>query len=580
MYVIRRQYQGVSAIACAILEVVMFMRKIRLRQEGKEYTYLKVVENVRQKGRPVQKTLVNFGNVSHWPDDRIVRLIELLNRFLGRSLPEGEPFDLESVRVESCRQLGPYLPLDRLWDGLGMDAILDALLAKRKLDPRARECIKVMVLTRLVWPRSKRWVWEMAAEQAHIPGVDAQSLPLHLYYRSLTFLSEVQTQVEQSIHHNMTHLFNRDVSLVFYDLTSVYFEGTQCKKAKHGYSREHRPDLLQIEIGLMVDAEGMPIGHEVFDGNIKDVSTVLGALERLKKTFAVKRCVFVGDDGMASRENLAAIDAAGYEYVTSLSLGKSKIGQELLWEHRTPWRWKQLGPTMHLALLRPAGGGDGQSYIGTYNPLTARTTRRHRSARLRQCQEFLEKLREPPKPRSRKRSPEQIVAAAQGFVNRKKAQEFIRLEACPKQGFTWSLDRDALRRARRQDGVMILVTNTKTLSPEEVARGYRTLWRVEDAFRHMKDGLRLRPIRHWNDARVLGHVFVCVLAYLLECLYDRALEQAGQAVSARTALDRLSTLTVATLSYQDRQVRRRSEITAEQRKLLAAAHVDQVPAVW
>ncbi len=96
----------------------------------------------------------------------------------------------------------------------------------------------------------------------------------------------------------------------------------------------------------------------------------------------------------------------------------------------------------------------------------------------------------------------------------------------------------------------------------------------------MKDGLRLRPIRHWNDSRVLGHVSVCVLAYLIECLYDKALKEAKLDLSARTALERLSTLMVATLSYEDRQVRRRSEITPEQRKLLAAAGVNQVPEVW
>ncbi len=186
----------------------------------------------------------------------------------------------------------------------------------------------------------------------------------------------MKTQVEGALHRQVSHLFNRDVSLVFYDVTSACFEGTQCGKAKHGYSREHRPDLLQIEIGLMVDSEGMPIGHEVFDGNVKDVSTVLGALERLQKVFGVRRCVFVGDDGIASEENLAQIDATGYEYITSLSLGKSKIGQELLGGQRTPWRWTELEKTLRLEMLRSE---EGRTYVGAYNPATARTTRRHRT---------------------------------------------------------------------------------------------------------------------------------------------------------------------------------------------------------
>lgn len=552
----------------------MFLRKIRLQQGGKEYTYLKVVENVRERGRPVQKTLVNLGNVNQWPEERIEHLVGLLNRFLGRSLPEGalQSGGVENVRFEACRQLGPYLPLVALWDRLGLDAILDRELARRRLDPLARDCVKVMVLTRLVAPCSKRAVSELAVEHAQIPGVDASRLPLHLYYRALSFLADVRTPVEKAIFGRVGHLFNRDLSLVFYDLTSASFEGTHCEMARYGYSREHRPDLLQIEIALMVDSEGLPIGHEVFEGNLKDVTTVLGALDRLKDTFGVRRCVFVGDDGMASAENLHKIAERGYEYITSLSLGKSAIGQTLLADV-TPWRWEAVEPSMYVQLLDQAGG---RAHIGVYNPQTARSTRHRRRRRLRESIAHLKGLQGPVRGR-RKRT--DLLPLADRFLRRKRTSQFFRVQIIEGQ-IEWSLDREALRRARRQDGVLVLVTNSQTLEPVEVARGYRTLWRVENAFRHMKDVIRLRPIRHWNDSRVMGHVFVCVLAYLLECLYDRALREASLDTSARTALGRLATVTVATLTHEGRQIRRRSEITAGQRMLLTAAGVNHLAEVW
>jgi hypothetical protein len=336
----------------------MFVRKLTLNKEGRQYSYLKVVENTWQKGRAVQRTLVNLGNVSNWPEEKLERLVTVLSGFL-----EMEMVSLSSVRLACCRVLGPYLPLARLWERLGLDEILAGALASRKMDQRAISCAKAMVLSRLVEPASKKAVWESVSRDCEIPGVDGASLPLCSYYRTLEYLAQSKVTIEKAIHRRLKHLFNQDVSLVFYDLTSAYFEGKRCPMARHGYSREHRPDLVQIEIGILVDAEGIPIGHQVFEGNVKD-------------------------------------------------------------------------------------------------------------------------------------------------------------------------------------------------------------------------GIGLRPIRHWNDFRVLGHVFVCVLAYTIERLYERELAKAGLAITARTALDELRSVVVATLSAGEKSLTRRSEITPSQHRLLAAVGITEVPELW
>lgn len=547
----------------------MFVREQSVKQGERTYTYLKIVENTWSNGKVVQRVLVNLGNVSSWPPGKLERAVRVLNEFLGM-----DPAGLDDVRISDCRQLGPYLALSGLWDELGLDAILQSVLGARKVEIPVVRYVRAMVFNRLLDPRSKRAVHEALATQVQMPGINAADLPLHGYYRALEYLSSVKPAVEQATHLRVANLFNRDLSLVFYDLTSAYFEGDGCPMARYGYSREHRPDLLQIEIGLLVDGDGIPIGHEVFEGNVQDGATVVGTLDRLKQEFGVQRCVFVGDDGMACERNLQEIAARGYEYITSLSLRHSRVGAMLL--GRLP-PLRTFDVLLRNLWIRPLGEVEGSRYVASYNPDRARTTRQHRTQRLRDCVAHLRELQEPPKLRAPKRDP---VEKAKRFLARKHCLRFIKLGQDAQGGLCWTLDRKELRAERAQDGLTILRTNSTTLSDTEVALGYRQLWRVENAFRHIKDPIRLRPIRHWKDPRVLGHVFVCVLAFMLERLLDLRLQKANLPMTARAALDELKTISVCTLSLGEKSVRRRSRITPPQDRILAAAGVRNVPELW
>jgi len=222
----------------------------------------------------------------------------------------------------------------------------------------------------------------------------------------------------------------------------------------------------------------------------------------------------------------------------------------------------------------------GARYIASYNRERACAVRPKRQERMRQCIAELRALGAPPGAGRGRPDPHRRLAKAEAFLRRKGCERFFHVELDNAGELTFRLNTPGVRNARQREGIMILTTNSTTLSDEEVATGYRTLWRVENAFRHIKDLVALRPIRHWKDPRVLGHVFVCVLAYTLERLLDIRLKDAGQNVSAQTALQRLSTITVATLNLADRTLRRRSEMTASQRELLAAAGVGSVPEIW
>jgi len=549
----------------------MFVRPHHVRRGDRDYTYLKVVENVRVGKRSVQKTLINLGNVTQWPAGKLEQAVGLLNEFLGM-----EGIDLSQVEFCDCRTLGPYLPLDHLWSEIGLDEMIEGALSDRRIELPVAAYARAMAFNRLVDPRSKRSVHETMLRDVQVPGIDARKLPLHGYYRALEHLSQIKTQLERSVHARLSDLFSRDLSLVFYDLTSTCFEGKGCSQARHGYSRDHRPDLVQIEIGLLVDAEGIPIGHEVFDGNVKDVKTVIGALERLNKDFEVRRCVFVNDDGMASAENLEAIKAAGYEFITSMSLRHSETATRLIEKMPPRSAFERIKDNM---LVAPLGQEGDRRYIASYNPKRAEASRVNRYHAVRACATYLRQLQQPPKTRGRR--PRQTPQArALEYVRHKHIADLFNIAGTPDGALNWSINRDAWRRERRMDGLMLLQTNSTTLRDEEVVLGYRSLWRVENAFRDMKDLVRLRPIRHWSDPRVLGHVLICVLAYTLERLLDLTIQRHGLEQSARSALEALHPITVATLTVGDKKVRRRSRITPEQSAILQAAGVNHVQDLW
>jgi len=568
----------------------MFVRILTVRNGSRTYRYLKLVENHTVNGHTVQKTLVNLGNADRWTDERLEQAVATLSDFVG--LPWSR---LEQVRVGQPLQLGPYLALGQIWDELGMDDIIGRALAGREIEIPVAQYVRAMVFHRLVDPCSKLALHRSMADRILVPGLEPSDLPLHGYYRSLEYLAGVKRTVEKSLYGRLGNLFNRDVSLVFYDLTSTYFEGRGCSMARHGYSRDHRGDLLQVQVGLLVDGDGVPIGHEVFPGSMRDASTVLQALRGLEQDFGVRRCVFVGDDCMSTEDNLRQITERGYEYITSLSLRHSRIGTALL-RRLPPLRAFRpvldnlmvmelegtsnfstgehcRGPSDNVAATELQGVGDGVRYIASYNPDRAEANCRARLRRLREAVDGLRALGERPGRRD-------VTVRAAEVLKHTRCHRLIILDHDDAGRLIWRLDRDALRLERAQDGLTILRTNSASMTAEQIALAYRRLWIVEDAFRHLKDPICLRPIRHWKDPRVLGHIFVCVLAYMLERLLEMRLRQAGVRDSARTALDDLSGLSVVTLDLDGRQVRRRSEISPSQQTYLAAAGVKHVPELW
>jgi transposase len=443
--------------------------------------------------------------------------------------------------------------------------------------------IKTMVFNRLIAPKS-----ELATSQwvkgEYIEGV-AKDIPLQHYYRSLSPLVKIKRPLEANLYNQLNNLFTLDFSLVFYDLASTYFEGEGPASAKKGHTRDHRPDRPQVEIGLLVNRDGIPISHTVFDGNLKDSTTLPQIVEQMRGTFKIKRCIFVGDKGMVNSKNLKELTSAGYEYIVSIQLRHSKETEALLAllperdklvpnEVKYP-QFSKLKDNLFVFELPPS---EGDRYIACYNPLRAQETREQREALLQRCEEFLAQFHLPPK-QGKTKDPVKIRIRIDRFLRRKRVSSFFQYSFDSLGKLTYYRRQEEITKEDALDGLFIISTNSQDLSKEALALGYKTLWEVENAFREVKDFIKVRPIYHRNDGRVKGHIFICFLAYLLEKLLEKKLEEHGHFISARKALQLLDPIRVVISELAGQRIKKVSRTGKEQEEILKALGAEKIPKI-
>lgn len=548
----------------------MFLRTLMQTKEGRQYQYLKVVENYRDGRKVRQRTLLNFGNVGNWPEDRLRKLIRLLQVLIG----EPTRPSVGDVRVISSATYGPGLALGAVWRSLGMPEMIDSAVGGRHPDFDVAAVLEAMVLNRLVEPKSKLGVSKWIARN-YCSGVPVhQEIPIQHLYRALDYLTEAKEDLEESIYRRISDLFTLDVSLVFYDITSSYFEGSHCTLSRRGYSRDHRPDLFQIELGLVVNPEGIPICHQVFEGNLKDVSTVPEIVESLRKRFKIGQVIFVGDSGMVGPETTKALEKAKYDYIFAQKLRRntelapviaSMPAKENFEEVRENLYVKELGRTSE----------EGPRLIACYNPVRAAQERLDREAKLLRTEEHLKRF-SLPRRQGQTKKVESIDSQIRAYLEKRCVGKFFEYSYRGEGDFSLGRKEDVVRQEEMLDGLRILETTSK-LPACEVASSYRMLSEVEDSFREIKSFVRIRPIRHYSDLRVKGHIAVCVLAYLMERVMERSLKRAGLEMTAQSALEELKGLNLATLELDGERLRKSADPNKLQVRILEAMGVTEIP---
>ncbi len=521
----------------------MFLRVATIKRANETYRYLQLCECVRVGGVPKDRVLYSFGNLDRLSPATLAQLSDKFAELAG-----DDRVRASSLRTERVWEYGAAAVALHLWEQFDLSTRLRRLWGRtrRRFDPLPY--LQLVVANRLIAPRSKLGVFQWA-ERVALPCAE-RATSLHHYYRALDTLLEVKEPLEEELWTATRELFNLEVDLVFYDLTSTYFEGDGPELAAYGYSRDKRPDLRQVVLALACDRHGFPIAHEVLPGNRADVSTVIPMVESLRKRFAIRRCVFVADAGMVSGPNLTALTEAGYAYVVAVKHKKFPGMAELASAPLSDFRDGAHG--LKIRIGEP--DEEGRRLVCCYSEVRAQEQRQIREARIARGKQALEKLGETVAAGYLK-APEKIIARAAQHLAGAKATKYFSYTAPKRGAFSFAERKEVVEAEAAPEGRYFLLCSAPELSPPEIVDAYYTLQEIERAFRDMKDFLKLRPIYHWTDRRVKAHIFACVLAYLLEKALGERLQRAGLTLSARCALDQLSTLHMVESQLGDTRVR-------------------------
>jgi len=560
----------------------MFLRESRQKRvDGTVISHLQLAESVwnSEKKRPSTRIVHNFGRTS---DPQVIeRLRKLARNILRRCSPEEIVADDPSWRVVNAWPYGDVYVLETLWERLGLAEIVNERAGKRKLGFAVERALFAMVANRAVTPYSKLHCWEQwLREEVRIEG--AETLELQHLYRAMDFLEENKEEIEKAIYFRVSDLFNLDVDLIFYDTTSLHFEideedeGTSSADfvrgsvaagrkqypapRKRGHSKNGRGDAPQVVVGLAVTRDGLPVRHWVFPGNTVDVTTV----EKVKtdlRGWKLGRCVFVGDAGMVSAENLRTLSLGGGKFIVSVPVHR---GGEVMREVLTrPGRFRQVAENLRVKEVVVGDGERRHRYVVCHNPEEENRQRQHRAKLLRELEAELASLRE----------------CRAGGAHSKRAcklrasRRYGRYLRMLKSG-RLKIDQAAIQNAEKHDGKFVVYSNDDTLSAEDLALGYKQLMRVEQAWRTLKNSIRMRPVYHWAPHRIHAHVALTVLSLLLERVAELSCGDTW-----RNIRDDLRQIKLAQLLGPHGEVWQVTEPPQDARNRLKSLKIDNPPAI-
>ncbi|QSQ07943.1 hypothetical protein H0A61_00262 [Koleobacter methoxysyntrophicus] len=529
--------------------ILMF---IKITQSGK-YKYAQLVESYREGKNVKHRVLLNLGRLDEIENNPSFQRLGM--RLLELSKAK-KVIDLESFSDARIVNWG-YLVYKKIWEVFELDKILTRIKEKGKTQFNLSDACFLMVIQHLLQPKSKLATYANQGYYVQLPNVE-----LHHLYRALDIIHIQKEQLEELMFHKNRNLFNMQVDVVFYDVTTFSFESVKADTLRDfGFSKDGKFNEVQVVLGLLVDCEGRPIGYELFPGNTFDGKTLDTALEKLEKRFGIRRVIIVADRGINSKLNLKRIVDRNYSYIFAArikNMGRkieeqvfdpegyivlnSEQDEKLLYkviDHIN--RFKQDGKTCELK----------EKLIITYSSKRAKKDQKDRERLIQKAKLLL-------------KDQSKITAS-----NKRGGRKYLKNSGKE----VWYLDQEAIARDERFDGYYGIQTNEQDIKPQDALEAYHTLWKIEESFRIMKSTLEVRPIFHWTEPRIKGHFLICFLAFLLERTLEFKLKKAGETASPDKIREALNSMNFAEVEIEQKNFFIKTKATDLSSKILRVLRI-------
>lgn len=537
--------------------------------------YVQLVEAYRDdEGRPKQRTVATLGRLDQL-NSELESVISGLMRVTGKTLPQ--PLPAPVVSFESARDFGDVWALTELWNCLGFDRL-------RKIFRRTRHSIdvealiRVMVLNRLCDPDSKlgvlRWL-----ETVTLPGIMAESIDHQHLLRAMDALVDHKEEVDEVMSSLLRPMVDQDLAVVFYDMTTIRSAGLsqQEEDVRHFGMAKEGVIARQVMLGVVQTAEGLPLYHEVFDGNTAEVTTLKPVIEKIVARFPIKRIIAVADRGLLSTDNLADLQAitlpggATLEFILAVPGRRYGDFVELLAAFHSAQcvnaKQEVLGEVSWNKLR----------LIIAHDPQVALEAGAKRDGRIEELQKqaalWVGKLDDQDAGKRKRGAKLSDGGARARFYHEVCVAHLARIVRVNLKSelFTYAIDERALTHARLMDGKLLLVTNTADLAPDEVVKRYKSLADIERGFRVLKSEIEIGPIYHRLPDRIRAHASICFMALILYRVMRSRLRQSDTKLSPERALSKLRRIQHQRITLNNSQpIAGLSSITQEHTDILSA----------
>jgi len=532
----------------------VYLRHTTRFKDGKAHTYWRLVRSVRRGGKVIQETVAHLGELDA---EGRAKAKALARTITGRTddQRQGNLFEapttpvavrLDRVRIERGRAFGGVWLGWQLWQALKFDQLLCELMPGGREKIAWAQMAAILVIARLCEPSSELHIaedWYRRTALEDLIGVATEDVYDARLYRSLDRLLPHKEAIEKHLVRRLGELFAIKYDLLLYDVTSTYFEGVgDAEICKRGYSRDHRPDCVQVNIALVVTKEGFPLGYELFEGNRVDVTTVEEIVTAMEARYGKVDRVWVMDRGMVSADNIEWLQEGQRRYILGASRSEIKKWSKQLADNAN---WQQVRDGVEVKICPGPDGEETFLLCRSKERATKEKAMHERFCRRiedalaamdRRIAKSRKRLESQPLERQIGRMLQRNSRAAGRYlieiVDDAKAAAGVRLE--------WSVRKQWEQWARYSEGTYILRTNIADWTPEALWTAYVQLTEAEAAFRIHKSDLSIRPIWHHKARRIKAHILVCFLAYVLWKTLEKWQSLAGLGNSPRSILEELS----------------------------------------
>lgn len=516
----------------------MFLKETK----SKNHRYAQIVESYRdENGKTRHRTVANLGRVDRFESSGVLNIIRRLSELSGET--KNKP-DL-STMTELSRSNYGFLAYKKLWKKLKIDYILNSLTSKRNIEFDVAGTVLSMAIGKLLSSSSKLSYFNNKDNFLMLNN----DMKLHQLYRTLDFLADNKDEIEMQLFERRKTLFNNALDVVFYDVTTYWFESQKNDELKeYGFSKDGKINNVQVVMGLLIDKEGIPVGYELYPGNCIDSKTLPKIIKKLKEKFQISNVIIVADKGLNSKQNLLDIKAAGLDYIVSSRIKNmsKKMTQDILdfdkYESLSDkpdngeiYKYREIPYTNRVRVKN--NETDKYEYrrlderlICTYSSKRARKDSSDRDRLLQKAQKIVDENRKA-ELEARKGHKRFVKKAA----NNSKTEQDIKLE----------IDTERVENERKYDGFYAIQTSRKDLSPREIILNYRMLFRIEDSFRVLKSNMKARPVYHWTPKRIEGHFMMCFLGFLLEREMENIAKECDSESSPAKITEALNSMNVS-----------------------------------